>query len=226
MKRILVVVLVVALAMIGATAAMAAVVGSKHDIRAIAGATGTAGFATGEVCVYCHTPHSANTDATVDLLWNKTYITATAGFTPYTSATSSVASAVSTKSPITRLCLSCHDGTFAVYAMGNPPNYGGYVTGNGAGSANIAPGGLIIGNPLLTSDFSNDHPIGFDYATAVSLNPAGSLAPTLPATLPLQAGLMECSTCHNVHDSGGNAHAFLRIPNTGSALCLTCHISK
>jgi predicted CXXCH cytochrome family protein len=227
MKKILVVVLVVALAMIGASAAMAAVVGTKHDMTTIATGTGVGGafsVGAGEVCVYCHTPHGANTTAGMTLLWNRTFGTDGATYTPYTSTTSTVANA-SSMSSITKVCLSCHDGTVAVFSMGNAPNYGGSVAAMTGPSGKLLGTGMMTGDALLTNDMSNDHPISFDYATAVSYNDAAAYQATLPATLPLVGGMMECSTCHDVH-GGQPTSAFLRIDNDRSALCTTCHINK
>jgi hypothetical protein len=55
----------------------AQVVGSQHDLTN--GGTGQGGTAnTDQVCVFCHTPHGADTNAPVPL-WNKT---STLGNTP------------------------------------------------------------------------------------------------------------------------------------------------
>lgn len=43
----------------------------------------------------------------------------------------------------------------------------------------------------------------------------------------VQGPTVECQTCHDPHVSSANGtsgETFLRIPNTGSALCLTCHV--
>ncbi|MDI3281174.1 MAG: hypothetical protein QJR13_07380, partial [Bacillota bacterium] len=69
-----------------------------------------------EVCVYCHTPHHAST--VQQPLWNRqnytvsyqTYFSETMDTTP------------GQPGPVSRLCLSCHDGTIAVDAVLNVPN--------------------------------------------------------------------------------------------------------
>jgi predicted CXXCH cytochrome family protein len=38
----------------------------------------------------------------------------------------------------------------------------------------------------------------------------------------LSSGKMQCSSCHDVHNSAG-VLGLLRKSNAGSALCLTCH---
>lgn len=43
----------------------------------------------------------------------------------------------------------------------------------------------------------------------------------------VQGPTVECQTCHDPHVSssnGSSGETFLRIPNTGSALCLSCHV--
>lgn len=235
MKKILVVVLVVAIALVGASIAMAGVAGSKHDITNYLWTGGTVSHVGGldtlvsrEVCVYCHTPHGGV--GTAGLLWNKQETAVTLG-TPYSmvSATGG-GQAMTTLSTITKLCLSCHDGIQAVYYMKNTPNYGAFITAT-TGTANVDAGGLIINAAKFTGDFSDDHPVGFNYDTAQSaeniLRP-GSLPVTPPATLPLSNGnMMECSTCHDVHNSVAVANsALLRVDNALSGLCTSCHINK
>lgn len=139
---------------------------------------------------------------------------------------------MSVMSTITKLCLSCHDGAQAVYQMTNTPNYGAFITAT-TGTANVAGGtGFITNAPQLTGDFSNDHPVGFDYALAEGAENArvvGSLvADPTTAGLPLSTtGLMECSTCHDVHNTVAVANtALLRVDNALSGLCLTCHLNK
>lgn len=84
------------------------------------------------------------------------------------------------------------------------------------------------------TNISNDHPVSFDYDAALFAADSGLKDPsTLPAALKLypnagnQFVSVECSTCHDVHDmgdpAGGTTYPFLRMDNTGSAMCLSCH---
>ncbi|MGK7346015.1 MAG: cytochrome c3 family protein, partial [Candidatus Nitrospinota bacterium M3_3B_026] len=76
----------------------------------------------GEVCVYCHTPHGAN--STIDApLWNRTNpgnsynlynIPLTSGQSPTQPGINSLT------------CLSCHDGTVAIDSIINMPGSGRY----------------------------------------------------------------------------------------------------
>ena len=78
----------------------------------------------GEVCVYCHTPHGANT--TVNLpLWNRT-INANTYNTYDTLGTSTLTQGVVQPGINSLSCLSCHDGTLAVDSIINMPGSNGY----------------------------------------------------------------------------------------------------
>jgi len=182
--------------------------GTKHDL-------GTSGNATdnGQICVYCHTPHNAlqSTSQAVPPLWNKDFTTST--FTIYASST--INNPTGQPEGVSLACLGCHDGTLALDAMLNPPE-------------NFAPTGAKMGpgGHLLGTDLSNDHPISIGYSLAS--DPAFVDPATVVSSLPLFAGTqdssyqVECASCHNVHDN--QIDPFLRKSNTGSALCLTCHI--
>jgi predicted CXXCH cytochrome family protein len=113
-----------------------------------------------------------------------------------------------------KLCLSCHDGTVAV------DNFGGTTTGTT----------FVTGNALLDTNLGNDHPISFTYNSALATLDGGledpstatsGLGSTIDADM-LFGGSLECASCHDVHDN--TIAPFLRVSNSGSALCLTCHI--
>lgn len=141
----------------------AQVVGSQHDLTN--NGTGQGGTAnTDQVCVFCHTPHGADTDAPVPL-WNKVLGAGTTPpFTRYSSlATPSFDSAEAPVGSVSLACLSCHDGTQAMDVVINGPGSGNY---NPAGSE-IDTGaiGVMTGSPvpMLGTDLSNDHPISMQY---------------------------------------------------------------
>lgn len=78
----------------------------------------------GEVCVYCHTPHGANTSAAAPL-WNRLLPTTT--YTTYDQLnTSTLTQTVSQPGAASLPCLSCHDGSQAVDAIINMPGSGQY----------------------------------------------------------------------------------------------------
>ena len=227
MKKVLSALVVVA-AVAMATSAMASIVNTKHDLSSTSngwGGVSTYRGTTTQVCVFCHTPHnSARTKA----LWNRIGLTADTAFKTYTSGIMMENGAadgwfngskggINSKST-SLLCMTCHDGVTTMNSLSNPPLLVA-ETNNVVMNAGT-PGGTNLGTNL-----TNDHPINIDYAKAqATVNAArpGSLTVSLPTTVPLQGGSMECSTCHNVHDN--TKVPFLRVSIGGSALCLVCHL--
>lgn len=185
---------------------LAQITGSAHDFSA------KSWNATKEICIVCHTPHNANTTVTNAPLWNHS-LSAVASYTAYSSATmNSVAGAPDGSS---KLCLSCHDGTVAL------ENFGGTTSGTN----------LMTGVNVLGSDLSNDHPISITYDAALATSDGGLNNPTtalsgLGGTIKdnlLIGDKMQCSSCHDVHNSVPGTGHLLRKSNAASALCLTCH---
>lgn len=81
----------------------------------------------GEVCVYCHTPHAAESSGKAPL-WNRN-LPAASSYTTYTTLNSStMTQTVNAPGGGSLPCLSCHDGTQAVDAILNMPGSGGYNT--------------------------------------------------------------------------------------------------
>lgn len=78
----------------------------------------------GQVCVYCHTPHGANTTIAAPL-WNRTVKATT--YTLYNQT--SLSQTVTQPGPNSLTCLSCHDGQVAVDSIVNMPGSGKYDVG-------------------------------------------------------------------------------------------------
>lgn len=78
----------------------------------------------GEVCVYCHTPHGANTTVSAPL-WNRT-MRVTTYQTYNLLGTTSLTQTVSQPGAASLTCLSCHDGQVAVDSIINMPGSGRY----------------------------------------------------------------------------------------------------
>jgi len=197
---VLLAVLAVSLTWVGS--ARAGIQGSEHDFS-------SQGWSGGKICGVCHTPHKADTSVSSAPLWNHSVTTAT--YTLYSSDT--LNATVGQPSGASKLCLSCHDGTVAIDSFGGN-------TGNE----------MISGGENIGTDLSGTHPISFTYNAALA-NADGALfdpstkTTALGGTIAgdlLAGGKMECSSCHDVHDRDGNDE-LLRISNTSSALCLTCH---
>ncbi len=103
------------------------------------------------------------------------------------------------------LCLGCHDGVTApdVYSTKHAIQVAGDL------------GNWRIGTPGLRS-----HPIGVRYpAPGGAYNPAATVE---AAGLPLTDGTIQCTTCHDAHNTA-RIPGFLRISNDRSQMCLTCH---
>ena len=190
-----------------------------------------ASWSDGEICRPCHVPHGANTDVPNSPLWS--HDLTTASHTVYSSNT--LNSFPGQPNGRSKLCLSCHDGTVAVENHIN--NSGGvwYLD-----NETWRRGGL-------GTNLKNDHPISFTYNSLLanedgelhdpSITPSG-LGGTIAEDL-LENGSLECSSCHDVHVARKTvpgctgchfSHGYiygqtlsLRIDNTGSAFCLTCH---
>lgn len=190
------------------------IAGSAHDFSTL-GWNGGA-----EICVACHTPHQSDTTVTAPL-WNHT--NTTTNFTMYTSPT---LDAVSTGQPggTSRLCLSCHDGTIALDSFGGATGTT-FMTGRGAvGSA---------------GDLSDDHPISITYDATLAATDGSLYDPTITnvtvgavggktktdtiTNAMLTGGTVQCSSCHDVHNTFTVGAPLLKVTTAGSALCLTCH---
>ena len=189
--------------------AAAVIAGSTHDF------SGT--FGSGEICVVCHTPHNAQ-GAADGPLWN--HDTSVAAYTVYTSIAGTL-DGVAANPPAgqSKLCLGCHDGTVSL------DSYGG-----GAGTGPTM--GAVPAN--FGTNLSDDHPISISYSADPTMNPdtdpvtigGATTATGTIASLMVPAGTVECSSCHDVHNTYTIAGTpLLKISQTATAsgLCLTCH---
>lgn len=165
------------------------IVGSKHDLSPsgssqlsdgkVGDGAGGAATSTGEVCVFCHTPHGANTAEPIPL-WNKA-LTGT-GFTMYSSLnTSTFDSTEGALGSVSLACLSCHDGSQAMDAVINAPGSNGYNAAGASIYASYAVGadGSMAAGTIanLGKDLQNDHPISIPYAAGLGTAGAYTAAP-------------------------------------------------
>lgn len=202
----------------------ASIVASKHDLSS------TDSDKINEVCVFCHTPHNANPNLLP--LWNRKTPDVTK-FQMYTASTTmNVKPSGAAPSPVSLLCLSCHDGA----------GVGSAVTVSDTHNIINAPGDKHFYSAKCTSchnfaqtpsqkrtiinigpNLTNDHPISMPYPT--NAQDPDFNTPTDPQkgweSIKLYDSKVECASCHNVHDPG--VTPFLRTVNTGSKLCLKCH---
>lgn len=184
------------------------------------------------ICIYCHTPHFAVDTTGAQAagnylpLWNHQITVAT--FQTYTNGTQpndlahQLNATLGQPGSVSKLCLSCHDGTVAVNSYG----VNGFTKpANGTGKS-------VSGRFLISTNLSNHHPIGFDYNAVVAVDDeiydsTAALGGSNPYGLTigdlLWNGKMECSTCHDVHNTKNEGVKFTWVEDYQSALCLTCH---
>lgn len=197
------------------------IVGSAHDFSA-------SGWSGQEICVACHTPHNSDTSVTDAPLWNHTETTAS--YTLYTNP-GTLDATTTQPTGVSKLCLSCHDGTVAIDSIVNSPLV-----------SPLPPTNFMTGDSVVGGDgLNNDHPISFSYDGALATTDGGLHDPTNTTTTigdgtDNKTGLIsdvmlfgtnndrvECATCHDVHNKFTNGGKLLRISNAASGLCLTCH---
>lgn len=231
--------IVVALLMCSAVA-NAGITGSPHDLSANELLDSNSSD-NGEICVYCHTPHAANTAFDGAPLWNKA--TPAGSFTMYGSTIAGTATAASPASP-SLACLSCHDGVSAIDSIVNAPGSG---SNSIAGSIDITEIGVTYGGNIgesngTVSNLANDHPVSivytegtaglrlktFDltsYGDTVAWTGADTVGDLLRGA---GSDQVECGSCHDPHNGGKTQGVdtevnFLRHSNQNSNLCLGCH---
>lgn len=187
------------------------IVGSPHDFR------GYLWNQSGQICKPCHTPHGTQTLPAP--LWNHELSTQTYIMYDKTHSPTMDADVSSQPDGLSKICLSCHDGTVAL------DNYSGHTGGTV----------YLFGKDMIGTDLSNDHPISFVYDTALAtkdgelFDPSTKLSGILGSSGTISQdmlfqGRMECSSCHDVHNTRAVPGTKLLLKdNTGSALCLTCH---
>lgn len=176
------------------------IAGTKHDLSANPSIKGGL-----SVCAYCHGTH--NSSVTQIPLWGRTDVSSE--FKLY--ASNSLRATVDSPGTMSRVCLSCHDGTIAFDAV-----LGAIGTAGNDMNTLFPDSPAVIGR-----DLSDDHPVGVSVsADSDGLRDAATIT---GAGLRLYAGKVECASCHDVHGSGGYA-GFLRLDPEKSALCQTCHV--
>jgi len=200
MKRTL---LILTAAMILAAPAMAQIAGTAHDLRGTIGGV--------QICVACHTPHGASPAIP---LWNHNLPSPASNYTAYASGgtidATDLANFASSDGSISSLCLSCHDGTVALGSLVNDP---GDLTDTTS---------TISGGALLSTDLSNDHPVNFTFDAGLIAADGELQAPTVAPLFGAGSDQLQCGSCHDPHDDTNSP--FLVLSNSGSALCLDCHV--
>ena len=200
------------------------------------------------ICVFCHTPHKG---ASSLLLWNHQLSANNYSWTDVTGGKTTGGTSYPTNlrtwTGSTVKCLSCHDGTVSVgslywaNASGNPSVS---ITGPDASpTGQIGNPAYVIPDAATGADLKGNHPVGVPYSYAnqsstyngITTGPDVRLAEWVArpsgvkifgaggggAPVAGAAGI-ECASCHDPHGTGNSF--FLRVPESASQLCLSCHV--
>ncbi len=155
---------------------------------------GSTGLGGHDVCRTCHTPHLVVAAA----LSLDRRMKTTRPLRPY----QGIAVELDGRS---LMCLGCHDGTVAPDVYSSPH------------AATIAD---QLGNSRWGTTPLRSHPLGVRYpAVDEDLQPRAAVE---AAGLKLPNGRIQCTTCHDPHNTHRHA-GMLRISDERSRLCLTCH---
>jgi predicted CXXCH cytochrome family protein len=212
MKKTVSVAASILLLLLSRAAGAGTIIGSPHDFR------GYQWNRSGEICTSCHPPHRTQTLPAP--LWNHELSTQTYIMYGKTMPPAMKPAVSHQPDEMSKICISCHDGVIA------PDAYGGNAASTAA---------YLFGKDAVGVVRSNNHPISFIYdgALAASVNDlydpstkrsglagsSGSISSDM-----LFSNRMECSTCHDVHNTKAVPGTKLLVKDTaGSALCLTCH---
>lgn len=161
-----------------------------------------------QVCIFCHTPHSASVEAP---LWNREL--SAVYYTTYPSGGSMQAS-VGQPEGSSRICLSCHDGTIALGLVLSQPSQISMTGTTALGM--MPPGSANLGSVLY-----DDHPISMELSTEdleISAPPVGS------AVKLDRHNVVQCRSCHDPHNN--TEGKFLVMNPAQGALCVTCHVKS
>lgn len=168
-------------------------------------------------CLSCHAPHNGSvatggTDQSTGkiLLWDRGFTGETFG-TYQSPSLDNTASEVGATTPLATdprlfsfLCMSCHDGVTSPTLIGPTDTH-------------------AVGNVTNSYGLTNDHPVNMshDPTNDSGLDTVGNVT-AAGLVLYGTTNTVQCGSCHDPHDD--TITPFLRISNTGSNLCLTCHL--
>ncbi len=180
----------------------ASIVNSKHNLS-VSSPGEVRAMSETEICLFCHIPHNASLQPP---LWSR-YDTGQV-YVPYQSTTAKAT--IGQPTGASKLCLTCHDGTVALGMLRSR-------------DVPITFTGLLSNDANLGTDLSDDHPVSFEYTSALLLqDPQLNDPSTLTGPVRLDhSSQMQCTSCHDPHnDQFGD---FLVTDPSNSNLCIQCH---
>ena len=226
------------------------IIQSKHNFQLQTNAVRVAVGATEDgVCVFCHTPHKG---ASSLLLWNHTFSANQWTWADVTGGKTTGGTLYPTNlrdwTGSTPKCLSCHDGTVSVGAI--YWSNAGVPAAIAMAGPDVSAGGQISNSAYIIpsadpggANLKGNHPVAvpYSYAQGPSTYNGITTGPDVRLTqwVAVPTGVkifgaggggapiagaagIECASCHDPHGTGNSF--FLRVPKTGSQLCLSCHI--
>lgn len=183
-----------------------------------------------EICIFCHTPHSASKQGA---LWNRNDPGLMGSFPLYNSASLLIKdipeaqynSTADYPNGASKLCLSCHDGVTGIGTLLDRT-----LTMNHETMADVPTTATF--DPVI--DLELTHPVSFVYSTVVqqAIVAGGRAGFKIPSPdLRDSQQRVQCTTCHDPHDDRGqyaDVPPFWRIVSATSAnsyddLCKHCH---
>jgi predicted CXXCH cytochrome family protein len=192
-----------------------------------------------------------NTGSFIAPLWN--HVTTTTSFPVYTGSdhfnTLGLRSIMGQPTGASKLCLSCHDGQTAINDFTGTFSNGAKVFGGNYQHAGTASGADYLGYWAMqfgatstaggsgagkASGLAATHPISFVYGASLhtadnTINDPTVTLSNITASGTIDADMLDknhqlqCTSCHEIHQSSSSVIYLLRINNSGSALCFTCH---
>lgn len=238
-------------------------IGNRHNLSAIGRQVGSSSYTSNinayqatndpvnnprgqQICIFCHTPHNANTAGQTPL-WNRSF--SSESFQRYSSSTLQIRKIASAQyasgaqpNGSSRLCLSCHDGVSRL---------GELFTGSSITMVRDVITGLSSFNPSTSKMKSGHHPVSFVYTADIAATINEARTPTV-FTMPALSQVkldkysrMQCTTCHDAHQNMSNdtecyggtcdqtntrkiapfwVYGFNNAASTDAqAVCTTCH---
>lgn len=185
---------------------------SKHNLS-VSGPGEIKSTNESRVCIFCHSSHNASSEGP---LWGH-QTTSNRSFETYQRST--LDSKPEQPNGVTKLCLSCHDGTVAVGAVSGLRRI--EMKGVGSNGAISAARKSNLGH-----DLTGTHPISIKYDRSTALKDASLRWPPVDPAGEVGVdgeGFVQCTACHDPHDDSKSDRYPFWKKETFDEVCLVCH---